>query len=111
MNTLSSVQDGKKLDDETTKPIEKLKNKNAEIHLSPFKHSHQGSLVCVVILRLLHTLMAFPSYIGSDKAIADLPIFGREVRRPLFRSLNSYERRFSGPAEARPHFCSGEVPV
>lgn len=24
-----------------------------------------------------------PSYIGSDKAIADLPIFGREVRRPL----------------------------
>ena len=52
-----------------------------------------------------------PSYIGSDKAITDLPIFGREVRRPLFRSLNFYERRFSGPAEARPHFCSGEVPV
>ena len=111
MNALSSVQDVKKLDDETTKPTEKLKKKHAEMHLSPFKYSHQGSLACVVIVRPLHTLTVFPSYTSSDKAIADLPMFGREVRRPLFCSLNFYQRRFSGPVEERSHFCPGEVPV
>ena len=111
VQSLSSVKDGEKLDDKTTKRIEKLKKKNANIRLNPFKYSHQGSLAYVLIVHRLHTLTAFPSYIGSDKAIADLPIFGREVRRPLFRSLNFYERRFSGPAEARPHIYSGEVPI
>ena len=100
VNALSSVKGGKKLDDGTTKPIEELKKKNAKIRSNPFKYNHQASLACVLIVCCLHTLMAFPSYIGSDKAIADLPKFGREVRRPLFRSLNFYERRFSGPAEA-----------
>jgi len=59
INTLSSAE---QLDDDTTKRIEKLKKKIGRIRLNPFEYSHQGSL----------------AYIGSDKAIADLPIFGRE---------------------------------
>ncbi|KAH7882025.1 pyridine nucleotide-disulfide oxidoreductase-domain-containing protein [Phlebopus sp. FC_14] len=41
---------------------ERLQKKMDNIKLKPFQYSHQGSL----------------AYIGSDKAIADLPIFGRE---------------------------------
>ncbi|KAH0828648.1 NADH dehydrogenase [Lanmaoa asiatica] len=59
---LSSPKDGEQLDNETTKRVEKLKKKIGKIRLNPFEYSHQGSL----------------AYIGSDKAIADLPIFGRE---------------------------------
>ncbi|KAG8221541.1 NADH dehydrogenase [Butyriboletus roseoflavus] len=64
---LSSAKDREQLDDEATKRIEKLRKKVAKIRLNPFEYSHQGSL----------------AYIGSDKAIADLPIFGREVRHCL----------------------------
>ncbi|KAF8548927.1 NADH dehydrogenase [Imleria badia] len=59
---LASAKDGQQLDDETTKRVEKLNKKIGKIRLNPFHYSHQGSL----------------AYIGSDKAIADLPIFGRE---------------------------------
>lgn len=47
---------------ETSEEAEKLKKQVDKQKLKPFHYSHQGSL----------------AYIGSDKAIADLPIFGRE---------------------------------
>ncbi|KAG1796174.1 NDE2, mitochondrial external NADH dehydrogenase [Suillus variegatus] len=47
---------------ETSEEAEKLKKQVDKVKLKPFHYSHQGSL----------------AYIGSDKAIADLPIFGRE---------------------------------
>ncbi|KAG1840375.1 NDE2, mitochondrial external NADH dehydrogenase [Suillus subalutaceus] len=47
---------------EISEEAEKLKKQIDKIKLKPFHYSHQGSL----------------AYIGSDKAIADLPIFGRE---------------------------------
>ncbi|OAX43431.1 NADH dehydrogenase [Rhizopogon vinicolor AM-OR11-026] len=47
---------------ETGEEAEKLKKQVDKVKLKPFHYSHQGSL----------------AYIGSDKAIADLPIFGRE---------------------------------
>ncbi|KAG1733906.1 NDE2, mitochondrial external NADH dehydrogenase [Suillus paluster] len=47
---------------ETSETAEKLKKQVDKVKLKPFHYSHQGSL----------------AYIGSDKAIADLPIFGRE---------------------------------
>ncbi|KIJ62223.1 hypothetical protein HYDPIDRAFT_30491 [Hydnomerulius pinastri MD-312] len=48
--------------DEATTEAGGIKRKIERIKLKPFHYSHQGSL----------------AYIGSDKAIADLPIFGRE---------------------------------
>ncbi|KAG2029973.1 NADH dehydrogenase [Suillus americanus] len=47
---------------EISEEAEKLKKQIDKVKLKPFHYSHQGSL----------------AYIGSDKAIADLPIFGRE---------------------------------
>lgn len=47
---------------ETSEEAEKLRKQVDKQKLKPFHYSHQGSL----------------AYIGSDKAIADLPIFGRE---------------------------------
>ena len=39
---------------------------------------------------MLANLFLSYSYIGSDKAIADLPIFGREVRYLIFRCKICY---------------------
>jgi NADH:ubiquinone reductase (non-electrogenic) len=47
---------------DVVKAAEGIKKRMERIKLKPFEYSHQGSL----------------AYIGSDKAIADLPIFGRE---------------------------------
>ncbi|KAJ8584437.1 NADH dehydrogenase [Rhizopogon salebrosus TDB-379] len=47
---------------ENNEEAEKLKKQMDKVKFKPFHYSHQGSL----------------AYIGSDKAIADLPIFGRE---------------------------------
>ncbi|KAG6329235.1 hypothetical protein ID866_9854 [Astraeus odoratus] len=47
---------------EKNKETENLRKQIEKIKLKPFQYSHQGSL----------------AYIGSDKAIAELPIFGRE---------------------------------
>ncbi|KAF8836478.1 NDE2, mitochondrial external NADH dehydrogenase, partial [Paxillus ammoniavirescens] len=54
-----SKQEG---EDKVVKETEAIKRKMEKIKLKPFEYSHQGSL----------------AYIGSDKAIAELPIFGRE---------------------------------
>ncbi|KIJ12745.1 hypothetical protein PAXINDRAFT_14508 [Paxillus involutus ATCC 200175] len=60
---LESLTAGRKEgEDEVVKETEAIKRKMEKIKLKPFEYSHQGSL----------------AYIGSDKAIAELPIFGRE---------------------------------
>lgn len=68
---------------ETSEEAEKLRKQVDKVKLKPFHYSHQGSLACV-FSHVLRTRSVFAhliySYIGSDKAIADLPIFGREVR-------------------------------
>ncbi|KIJ60797.1 hypothetical protein HYDPIDRAFT_116871 [Hydnomerulius pinastri MD-312] len=59
--TNATVQGGNVTDGATTE-AESIERKIERIKLKPFHYSHQGSL----------------AYIRSDKAIADLPIFGRE---------------------------------
>ncbi|KIM55334.1 hypothetical protein SCLCIDRAFT_1150279 [Scleroderma citrinum Foug A] len=59
---LNTTGDGKDGAVETRNEAERLKKQIDKIKRKPFHYSHQGSL----------------AYIGSDKAIAELPIFGRE---------------------------------
>ncbi|KAI6157283.1 NDE2, mitochondrial external NADH dehydrogenase [Pisolithus tinctorius] len=62
LDELSKTSDGKDLEASKSKETESLAKQIERIRLKPFHYSHQGSL----------------AYIGSDKAIAELPIFGRE---------------------------------
>ncbi|KAF9239999.1 NDE2, mitochondrial external NADH dehydrogenase [Melanogaster broomeanus] len=63
---LESLTESKMEGEDVSKDVDKaavdIKRRVDRIKLTPFEYSHQGSL----------------AYIGSDKAIADLPIFGRE---------------------------------
>ncbi|KIK95023.1 hypothetical protein PAXRUDRAFT_11705 [Paxillus rubicundulus Ve08.2h10] len=59
---LESLMVSKKEGEDEFVKEEAIKKKMDKIKLKPFEYSHQGSL----------------AYIGSDKAIAELPIFGRE---------------------------------
>lgn len=51
-------------------------------NLRPFHYSHQGSLAYVVYrhTEVLLLMIVFYRYIGSDKAIADLPFLNGNVR-------------------------------
>jgi NADH:ubiquinone reductase (non-electrogenic) len=64
---------------ETSDEAEKLKKQVDKVKMKPFHYSHQGSLACVFPMFCSIFAHLIFSYIGSDKAIADLPIFGREV--------------------------------
>ncbi|KIJ58004.1 hypothetical protein HYDPIDRAFT_120106, partial [Hydnomerulius pinastri MD-312] len=55
--------EGEDVTDEATAKVESIKRNIERIKLKPFHYSQQGPL----------------AYIGSDKAIADVPILGREV--------------------------------
>ncbi|KAI6026491.1 NDE2, mitochondrial external NADH dehydrogenase [Pisolithus microcarpus] len=62
LEELSNANDGKDVETQKIQEAESLAKQIEKIKLKPFHYSHQGSL----------------AYIGSDKAIAELPIFGRE---------------------------------
>ncbi|KAL4080088.1 hypothetical protein V8B97DRAFT_2002561 [Scleroderma yunnanense] len=62
LESLNATSDDNDHTAEKHKEAESLKKQMDRIKLKPFQYSHQGSL----------------AYIGSDKAIAELPIFGRE---------------------------------
>jgi NADH:ubiquinone reductase (non-electrogenic) len=72
--------------EETKNEVEGLLKQLDKLKMKPFHYSHQGSLAYVIVtfhlltLRIPHAdLDMLPRYIGSDKAIADLPIFNGNV--------------------------------
>ncbi|KIJ62218.1 hypothetical protein HYDPIDRAFT_30483 [Hydnomerulius pinastri MD-312] len=76
--------EGEDVTDEATAEVESIKRNIERIKLKPFHYSQQGPL----------------AYIGSDKAIADVPIFGREVRVSDFVLFSSLICRWSSTIDS-----------
>jgi NADH:ubiquinone reductase (non-electrogenic) len=92
---LSAVRDreGVAMTEESKKEMEDLARQLEKLKLRPFHCSHQGSLAYVSFFSFWNgiRLSVYPPYryIGSEKAIADLPFFNGNVsvHRTLHRSF------------------------